>query len=245
MQANPSTAKRARIISGLTIGIIIMDTRFRRFEGDIGNASTWPFPVQYEVARGATPQRIVEGGAAGLLDAFLEAADRLVDYGVEGIVTSCGFLAKEHKELVAHCPVPVATSSLLQIPLVRSTLPRGRDVGVLTIDANRLTEAHFAGCGLLRDMPVVGLPDDGIIRANNRRGEQNPDFSAQEREVVEAAERLLREHPKTGAIVLECTNMAPYSETIQARFGLPVYDIVTLVKWFHDGLRACHNGPRA
>ena len=27
--------------------------------GDIGNARTWPFPVQYKVVRGATPAEMV------------------------------------------------------------------------------------------------------------------------------------------------------------------------------------------
>ena len=40
-----------------------------------------------------------------------------------------------------------------------------------------------------------------------------------------------------GALVLECTNLAPYSRDIGRLTGLPVFDMVTLVHWFHRSLR--------
>ena len=43
-------------------------------------------------------------------------------------------------------------------------------------------------------------------------------------------------HPEVGAIVLECTNMMPYSAAIRARTGLPVYDMYSFATWFHYGL---------
>ena len=43
----------------------------RRFMGDIGNAMTWPFPVQYKVVRGATPAQMVSLGEAQVLDVYV------------------------------------------------------------------------------------------------------------------------------------------------------------------------------
>ncbi len=51
------------------------------------------------------------------------------------------------------------------------------------------------------------------------------------------ARDLLDQAPDLGAIVCECTNLAPYSAKIASTFGLPVFDVVTLVNWFHSGLR--------
>jgi hypothetical protein len=38
-------------------------------------------------------------------------------------------------------------------------------------------------------------------------------------------------------LVLECTNMAPYSADIAAELGVPVYDFYSFVTWFQAGLR--------
>jgi Asp/Glu/hydantoin racemase len=44
-------------------------------------------------------------------------------------------------------------------------------------------------------------------------------------------------HPEVGAIVLECTNMPPYAAALRAALGMPVYDIYSMITWFHTGLR--------
>jgi len=224
-------------VHGVTIGIMILDTGFQRLPGDIGYAPTFRFPVQYAVVRGATPDRIVRPKADGMLDLFKAAADDLIAMGVDGITTSCGFLACLHQELTAHCSVPIATSSLLQIPLVQSLLPNGKRVGVLTADKAALTEDHFRSVGVAPGLPVVGMPPNGVFRFNNRSGQPVVDRDVQEAEVLGMAEELLTQNDSIGAIVLECTNLPPYSAAIERRFGVPVYDIITLVEWFHGGLR--------
>jgi Asp/Glu/hydantoin racemase len=224
-------------VHGVTIGIMILDTGFQRLPGDIGYAPTFRFPVQYAVVRGATPDRIVKPKADGMLGLFKQAADDLIAIGVDGITTSCGFLACLHQELTAYCRVPIATSSLLQIPLVQSLLPKGKRVGVLTADKDALTEDHFRSIGVAPNLPIVGMPPNGIFRHNNRTGQPLVDREAQEREVLGMAQELLVHNDNIGAIVCECTNLPPYSAAIERRFGLPVYDIITLVEWFHAGLR--------
>ena len=233
---------RPQPVHGVTIGIMILDTGFYRFPGDIGYAPTFPFPVQYAVVRGATPDRIVKPKADGMLDLFKQAADNLIVLGVDGLTTSCGFLACLHQELAAYCSVPIVTSSLLQIPLVQSILPKGQRVGVLTADKDALTADHFRSVGVETGLPVVGMPPNGIFRYNNRTGQPVIDYAEQEREVLGMAEELLTQNDNIGAIVCECTNLPPYSAKIEQTFGVPVYDIITLVTWFHAGLRPRHYG---
>ena len=44
---------------GASLGILMLEARFPRIPGDMGNATTWPFPVLYKVVKGASPQRVV------------------------------------------------------------------------------------------------------------------------------------------------------------------------------------------
>jgi Asp/Glu/hydantoin racemase len=69
------------------------------------------------------------------------------------------------------------------------------------------------------------------------------DVDAAREEHIRVARRLVAEHPDVGALVLECTNMPPYTADIQRETGLPVFDIVSLVTMVHAGL-AASLGPR-
>src|SRR5437588_12528716 len=84
-------ARGGKALYGAPLGILMLEARFPRIPGDMGNATTWPFPVLYRVVRGASPQRVVRERAAGLLDAFLEAARELVSDGADGLTPTCGF----------------------------------------------------------------------------------------------------------------------------------------------------------
>ena len=50
---------------GFTVGILMLDTRFPRIHGDMGNATTFPFPVRYHRVAGAVPDLVVRRGAEG------------------------------------------------------------------------------------------------------------------------------------------------------------------------------------
>jgi Asp/Glu/hydantoin racemase len=225
---------------GFTVGILMLDTRFPRIPGDMGNATTFPFPVRYERVSGADPDLVVRRGAAGLLPAFVDGARRLEREGVGAITTNCGFLVKFQRELAQSVEVPVFTSSLLLVPLVHRLLPPGRRVGVMTVNAGSLTAEHLAGAGIGGDIPiaVTGMETEKEFTRALLGNELVLDVDAAREEHVRVARRLVGEHPDVGAIVLECTNMPPYTADIQRETGLPVFDIVSLVTMVHAALVA-------
>src|SRR5262249_188439 len=120
---------------GFTGGILMLDTQFPRIPGDMGNAATFPFPARYQRGAGTSPDLVVRRGGAGLLAAFVEGARQLEREGVGAITTNCGFLVKYQREIAGAVSVPVFTSSLLLVPLVHRLLPRGRRVGIMTVNA--------------------------------------------------------------------------------------------------------------
>ncbi|MFL5252219.1 MAG: aspartate/glutamate racemase family protein [Rhodopila sp.] len=236
-----SIATGGKAIYGAPLGILMLDARFPRIPGDMGNAGTWPFPVLYRVVKGASPRRVVLDAAEGLLEAFLEAAAELVDQGAEAITTNCGFLSLFQRELAAHVRVPVATSGLIQVPWVQAMLPPGQRVGVITVSAKSLTPRHLAAVGVAADTPVVGTEDGTeFFRVLILGEKQDLDVALAAQDILNAGRTLMQRHPKVGAVVLECTNMPPYAHALRQALGVPVYDIYSLITWFHAGLR-----PRA
>lgn len=229
--------ERKKTYYGVSVGILMVRSYFERFLGDIGHAGTWDFPVQYRIVHDAVPARMTDLHNVDLLDKFKAAAQELIDAGVDGITTTCGFLSIYQRELAEFSSVPVATSALLQVPMVERLIPPSKRVGILTYNSASLNGRYFEGVGVAADTPVVGMPPDSEFVRSIRDGDNSVRFETLREEVLEAAARLLREHPDVGAIVSECTNLTPYSADIAQRFGVPVYDAVSLVNWFHAGLR--------
>ncbi len=223
-----------------SIGILILDTRFPRIPGDIGNPATWPFPVHYKVIAGATPDLVVRRHAAGMLDGFKQAARELAALGVAGITTSCGFLSLIQRELAADCGVPVAASSLMQYRLIQSLLAPDKRVGILTISAASLSADHLAAAGVPLDAPVAGTDQTGTEFSRAILNDETAlDVARAEADLLAAADDLVTRNRDVGAILLECTNMMPYSAAINRATGLPVFDMYDFVTWFHQAL-----GPR-
>ena len=232
---------------GFTVGILMLDTRFPRIHGDMGNASTFPFPVRYHRVAGADPDLVVRRGAAGLLPAFVAGAQALEHEGVGAITTNCGFLITYQAELARAVRVPVFTSSLLLVPLVHRTLPAGQRVGIMTVNAATRTPAHLRGAGIGGEVPlaVVGMETEKEFTRALLDNELELDVDLAREEHIRVARRLVAEHPDVGAIVLECTNMPPYAADIQRETGRPVFDILSLVTMYHAALVAAQSPRRA
>lgn len=225
-------------VYGATLGIIMLEAQFPRIKGDIGNATTWPFPVQYRVVRGASPDRIVRHDPMDMIDDFIDAAKDLVAAGCDGITTNCGFLALIQDRVSAAVPVPVATSSLMQIPLVERMLPPGKRVGVITISKDTLTPKHLIAAGV-NDPARVAIfgTDSGRAFTHGILNDQlSINFEDCRLDLLDAAGKMIATHKDIGAIVLECTNMTPYAADIRKLTGLPVFSIYSFVRWFHQAL---------
>lgn len=229
-------ASGGKAIYGASIGILMLEARFPRIPGDMGNALTWPFPVLYKVVRDASPDRVVRNGAEGLLEHFVDAARELVADGADGITTNCGFLSLFQAELSAAIGVPVATSSLMQVEMVNRLLPPGRRAGILTISGSTLTQQHLDAANVPVDTPIAtteGLREFTRVILDD---EARMDVEAARADNVDAALALQAENAELGAIVLECTNMVPYAADIRAATGLPVFSIYNFVSWFQQSL---------
>ena len=220
---------RARQLSyGRPVGILTLEERIPCPPGTPGNPTTFPFPVCYEIVKGASIEGLRELDRPGAAAAFLDAGRALVERGACAVAGNCGLMIVHQDALAAALPVPVLMSSLLQLPAIARMLgPRAR-VGVIASSRRSLKAEHIAMAGAA-DVATVVASMDGqpFFEAAMREGVL--DFDKAEAEAVSVARALVAGAPEIGAILLECVDLPPYAAAIQDATGLPVFDVVTLV----------------
>ncbi|WWC89609.1 uncharacterized protein L201_004534 [Kwoniella dendrophila CBS 6074] len=227
------------------LGVLQLKTSFPRPPGDVGNPKSWgDVPVVIRVVEGATGDLVVGNKwDSSLVDAFVREGQKLIEEeNVVAFVTTCGFLATMHPLLVNRLPF-IGTSALIQVAWLQQSFYPGEhskdSVGVITFKKSALTEQHLISVGAHPETPVYGLPEStdpkqGVFKAV-LESRIPYDFEGMEKEVLAAANKLVTNHPKVKAIVLECTNIPPFSNSIQKATGLRVYDVLTLGKWLYAG----------
>lgn len=217
---------------GFTIGVLMLESRFPRIPGDAGNATSFGYPVRLRPVKGADYQRLIQDRDPALLQPFVDAALELQAEGVRAITTNCGFLALFQRELSQALTVPVFTSSLMLVPMVARMLGPGQRVGIMTVDASALGEAHFNGAGWsATEIPiaVAGMQEAPLFTRVFAENRLEFDVDQMQAEMVQVATHLVDGHPDVGAIVFECTNMPPYAHAVQDAVGLPIFHIFSLI----------------
>jgi hypothetical protein len=88
--------------------------------GNSTNEATFEFPDLFERVPGANLQSVVLSPSQADLESMILSASKLIEAGAKAITTSCGFNTIFQRELANAVDVPVFTSSLLQIPIIRA-----------------------------------------------------------------------------------------------------------------------------
>ena len=218
-------------IYGYDLGVLMLDSKFPRIVGDIGNAKTWDFPVLYKIVRGNTPKKVVMELSLNDIKPFLEAAKELESQGVKAITTSCGFLSLFQNELADAVDIPVFTSALLLVPMIYQMLRKDEKVGILTANSDTLTKEHLKAVGA-DNVPsvIIGLQEGETFTKFTVENWDQVDTDKCRQELIEKAAFMMDKYPEVGAVVLECTNMPPFTEDIKKVVNVPVFDIVSLTK---------------
>ncbi len=216
-------------------GVLMLDTQFPRWKGDVGCPDGWPVELLYQKVNGMFPKEIVRSSETlqkhDVLPFFVRAAEDLISQGVGGITTSCGFLILLQNELQSRLPVPVITSSLLLLPKL---LADNATVGVLTMDELALGDAHFLAAGVLQKdlsrLRIQGVAPSEEFASAIMQNRLHMNFDAAQRSVVSAAVSMQKKSPELRHVVLECTNMPPYVKAIEAATGWQLHSLHQLLK---------------
>ena len=149
---------------GETIGILMLDTRFPRPRGDIGNALSYDFPVRYKIVRGAHATKIMG-------DHPDPAPARAVHRG--GPRAGSRRRQGDHDELWLPRAIPETTRGRREhpglhlepdpAPLIHAMLPPGKVIGIFTERGHHMNEGHFRGVGWSPDeipVQIQGMKPD-------------------------------------------------------------------------------------
>ena len=202
--------------------------------GNSTNPRTYPFPVLFKRVAGANYQSVLVCPDDRLVGAMVQAAEEMIHQGVKVIITSCGFNAIFQKELADVLTVPVYTSALLQVPLIRASLGRQKLL-VITASKQDLTPRHFQAVGVM-DMTGIEISGMEVMPEWSKISRFPNEPLALEKiedEVVSLAVTGQQEHPDLGAILLECTDLPPFADAVRKAVNLPVYDLLTMLALIH------------
>ncbi|HOV29099.1 MAG TPA: aspartate/glutamate racemase family protein [Synergistales bacterium] len=206
--------------------------------GNSTNPDSYAFPVRFCRVKGANIHTILENPSREVLQTMIAEAKAMVEDGVRAITTSCGFNAIFQEELAEAVDVPVFTSSLLQVPFAQKIVGRKSEVAILTAKAAALKPEHLAAAGISRtdNLHIHGLEGCPQWSKIFTSPDEDMDLEAVRKEIVGVALDALRARPRTGAFVLECTDLPPFAEEIRNETGLPVFDFITLVNYAYASL---------
>jgi len=229
--------KPGQVIYGAPIGILLMESSIPFIPGDVGNATTYPFPVVYQVIPGLTTLRMFSKDETAF-EALYGSAMLLQKQGVKAITGDCGYMALFQNRLARAMDVPVFLSSLLQVPFILKCLNPDKKVGILCANGKALT-------GEL--LEIAGITDPARVAVYGM--EKHPHFydviyeetcvldsERMTAEILTGVKTLLEENPDVRAILMECSDMPPYSCAVQKATGLPVFDFITMIKYVHSAL---------
>jgi len=234
-----------RRIYGVAIGICLLDRKYPLIPGNVGNPTTYDFPVRVKVIKGLyaapfTPTPLHPGETGDPLEKTIEIIREFNEEGgVRAIVTACGFFSGCQKELSAASNIPVFTSPLLLIPMIYRSIKSEKKVGILTASANKLSKDFLVPVGVSQSIPIVIKGMEGCREFKEVIGDKRwvADIGKMQNEVVDKAVELVRENPDIGAILLECSDMPPFAYAIQkALKNIPVFDYICMIRMIYHAL---------
>ena len=245
-------------VSRPCVGVVMLNTSFPRFHGDIGNPSSFDFmdvDVRYKIVDAATVGRVVtaSGIDENVTDALLEAIHELCKEGVDLILTSCGFLSELQARFQGTSSVPVLASSLELLPLLRRCYGDNEIIAVMTYDSRRLNTNHLgmvSGSGVTptdnateyENLIIQGMENATDFYSMIAENKADANYETLAVEVSREAQKLKKNHHQSGgrvaALVLECTNLSPFRQHIHRAVGVPVFDVLDAAQFFVSGFRS-------
>ncbi len=217
-------------LAGFKLGIVVLRTRHPLLPGNVQNATSFPFPVIYEIVDVPFPHLMT--GDSNCDEPIKQAVLNLEQQGVKMIVGACGSFANWQTRVTAYASVPAYMSIMSQLPFVLTGLPSSQKLGVIFADAAAFTHRVREECRISdADAERLVILHGGEISGFDAFLQKGDEASGHELEqaFVQYLLATARQHPEIGAWLFQCSDLPPYSVAAQRATNLPVFDMTTLI----------------
>lgn len=238
------SARKNHCCYGMGLGVIILDDVYPGFPGDVRNATTYPFNVQFEIVKGIDIQTLVFAqDKTPCLEPILQAVYNLEKKGCRAISAECGYFAYFQKEIAAKLSIPVFMSSLLQVPWAQQVIGSNKVVGIYVGAKSAVQKEHLKAVGIVlgSNYVIEGAIDGGECQEfeNLWIEGKRPDppeayYSKAEQEFLLVGKNFFKRHSNMGAMVLECTGFPPFARALQREIDIPVFSYSTLLEYAYS-----------
>jgi hypothetical protein len=220
--------------------ILQLETQFPRPIGDAANPLSHHFPVEVSVIPKATVDAVIYepqsiDAQQLLVSAIVDLALSEIARGAIVVGTSCGFLGAYQTQIAQQLPVPFLSSSLTHLPRLSAAIDANTGVvGILTFDAEVLTNAQWFKQLAPPQHVIVGLPKEGHLYRVIKNNQTKLDIPLAQQDVLSAALSLKQMAQiefglPLSLVLFECTNLGPYRQAVIDALGCPVIDYNALM----------------
>ena len=246
--------------SGVCLGIVRLDEyplfeeggQYKPAPGDVDYPFSFPYPVEHTVAKHCTfgnlcnPEKWkTDQELRSQMEAGLRAAiEELDQLGCTMITSDCGIFAWMQQFGQSCTNKPVVLSSLVYLPSLFHVVNPKRKIAIFTSNAESMRKlcqsAWLQGMieGQGDRLVMVGCNEDtyGHLTGFEAVAEGTTVNVPEVRKgMIVVAKHVIEKDPEIGAILVECTEIPPYSDAIRHATMLPVYDIITVCNTFMAG----------
>jgi len=220
-----------------TLGIVRLDYNYPPAAGDIDCPASYDYDILYRVVPGLTFEMAQSGKMTYTVQKEFETAIKwLESKGVCGITGDCGFMMAFQPIARDIAKVPVFMSSMVQCPMISVAFDKYDQILILTANSRTLApqkDILLNQCGFDVDderFLIYGCEDvpgfDAVAKG------EKVDVEYVTPGIVKKVKDILSKVPTIRAILLECTELPPYSDALRKEFDLPVFDAITCTDFF-------------
>jgi len=227
------------------IGILRIDYSYPPAPGDIDHPSSYHYRTHQEVAKGLTFE-VAQAGEP-LTEAqraeFDAAISRLEAIrGVVGITGDCGFLMNYQREARRQATLPCFVSAVMQCHILSCAYAVDEEFLVLTANGESLRPSFDKMLGLAHVTDPARQARFHVLGCEKVEGfdavakGEKVDVARVTPGIVALAKAAVAANPRIRAVLLECTELPPYADSLRCELKMPVLDAITLVDFFHSAV---------